>query len=246
MKNGIIILFLLHLTICSFSQNSLTVNELSYEVKGIYPPLSITKEKLNDAHTLMHINRYYQSSWVREFISVEILASYKGKIRRAVSNNDILTQEQKDIMDKVDVGTEIEVNVRYIPENTLTHNDVKVFDFNFMVHPENEAKYIGGQQELKQYLKENAIDKIPDGIFEGYDLAVVKFTISEIGEITDVNVFETSKDEKTDQLLLETICNMPNWKPAEYANGTKAKQEFALMVGNMENCVVYTLNTLRD
>ncbi|MGB1243675.1 MAG: hypothetical protein ACPG49_14195, partial [Chitinophagales bacterium] len=237
MKHSILILFLLQLTICSFSQNSLTANGLSCEVHGVYPPLSITKEKLNEAHTLMHLNRYYKSSWVRKFISVEILASYKGKTRKAVSKDDALTQEQKDIMDRVDVGTEIEVIVRYIPNNTLTHNDVKVFDFKFMVHPENEAKYVGGQQELTEYLKESVIDTIPDGIFEGYDLAVVKFTINEIGEITDVHIFETSKDEETDKLLLEAICNMPNWKPAEYIDGTKVKQEFVLMVGNMENCV---------
>lgn len=246
MKHSILILFLLQLTTFGLPQNFLTTNELNYEVQGVYPPLSITKIQLNEANTLENINRHYKSSWVSKFISVEILASYKGKMRTAISKNDVLTQEQKDLMDRVDVGTEIEVNVRYLPNNTLTHNDVKIFGFKFMVHPENEAEYLGGQQKLKQYLKDNAIDKIPSGIFEGYDLAVVKFTISETGEITDVHIFETSKDEKIDQLLLESICNMPNWKPAEYTNGTKAKQEFALMVGNMENCVVHTLNTLRD
>ncbi|MEZ4885296.1 MAG: hypothetical protein R3E32_11260 [Chitinophagales bacterium] len=246
MKNSIIILFLLHLTMCSFSQNYMKYNELNCEVHGIYSPLSITKEKLNEAHTLIDLNRHYPSSWIREYISVEILVSYKGVIKKAVSKNDILTQEQKDIMDRADVGTQIEVTVQYIPDNTLIQNEIKEINFKFMVNPENEAQYVGGQQQLKQYLKDNAMNKIPDGIFVGYDLAIVKFTISKEGEIIDVHVLETSKDEKIDKLLLDTICNMSNWKPAEYANGTKTKQQFALMIGNMENCMVHTLNTHQD
>ena len=90
------------------------------------------------------------------------------------------------------------------------------------------------------------MDKIPDGSFIGYDLAAVKFTINEEGKITDAHIFgseyQTSKNEKIDELLLETICNMSTWKPAEYANGTKVKQEFVLTVGNLENCMINLFN----
>ncbi|MFT7606499.1 MAG: hypothetical protein ACI8VT_004102, partial [Saprospiraceae bacterium] len=233
------------------SQDSLT-NELRYEVNRTYPSISIAKEKLKEAHTLIDLNEannlhlHYRPAWIREYISVEISASNKGILRKAVSENDTLSQEQKDIMNMADVGTDISVNIQYIPENTLKHNDAKEIDFKFTVNPESEAIYAGGQQQLKQYLKENAIDKIPTGSFKGYDLAAVKFTINEEGKIIDAHIFgpefQTSKDEKIDKLLLETICNMPNWKPAEYANGTKVKQEFVLTVGNMENCVIPLLN----
>lgn len=234
------------------SQDSLT-NELRYEVNRIYPFVSISKEKLNEAHTLTdlsnepnELNLYYKPSWIKEYISVEIFTNYKGKTRKALSKNDTLSQEQKDIMKMADVGTGISVKVRYIPENTLIHNDIKELDFSFTVDPESEAAYSGGQQQLKQYLKEKAIDKIPAGSFKNYDLAAVKFTISEEGEIIDAHVFETSKDENLDELLLETIRNMPCWIPAEYSNGTKIKQEFVLTVGNMENCMVNLLNIRRD
>ena len=59
------------------------------------------------------------------YISVEILTSYKGGIRKAVSKNDTLRQEQKDIMNMADLGTDISVKVQYIPDNTLKHNDPK-------------------------------------------------------------------------------------------------------------------------
>ena len=79
------------------SQDSLT-NELKYEVNRIYPPISITKEKLKEAHSLVDLNTNYKSSWVKEYISVEILASHKGKIKKAVGKNNTLSQEQKDIL----------------------------------------------------------------------------------------------------------------------------------------------------
>ena len=238
------------------SQDSLT-NELRYEVKRVYSNISITKEKLNEAHTLKDLDKeandlylYYKTSWIREYISIEILTSYKGKIRKTVSENDILSQEQKDIMNMADAGTDISVKVQYIPENTLTHNDIKEIDFIITIDPENEAEYIGGQQKLNQYLKENAIDKIPDGSFKNYDLTAIKFAINEDGQIIDAHIFDsvyqTYKNEKINDLLLETIRNMPCWTPAEYSNGIKVKQEFVLTVGNMKSCVIPLLNIRRD
>jgi TonB family protein len=219
---------------------------LSYEVNKVYPYISITKEKLKEAQTLTHLYADYKSSWVREYKLVEVLTRYKGRTRKAISKNDTLSQEQKDIMAEADVGADISVKVLYVPENTLVDNDIKEIVFTFTVEPESEAKYVGGQQQLLQYLKEKAIDNIPDDCFKGFDLAAVKFTINEEGEITDARVFETSKDQEVDRLLVDAIRNMPCWQPAEYANGKKVKQEFVLTVGNMENCMVNLLNIRRD
>lgn len=223
------------------SQDSLTF-ELRYEVNRTHPSHSITKEKLKEAHTLIDLNRYYKPSWVKEYISVEVLTSHRGKTKKAVSKNDTLSQAQKDLMNSADAGTDISVKVRYMPDNTLKYNDAKETNFTFTVEPESEAKYVGGAQQLKQYLKENAMDKIPDAIFKIHNLTAVKFTIDEAGQVIDAHVFESSKDKKTDELLLETICNMPNWKSAEYANGTTVKQEFVLTVGDHRSCVINLLN----
>lgn len=234
------------------SQGGLT-KDLKYEVNRVYPLVSITKEKLKKANTLIDLNNeandldlYFKPSWIRKYISVEVSASCKGKMRKAVSKNDALSQEQKDIMNMADAGTGISVQVQYIPENTLTHNDIKDLNFTFKVDPENEAKYSGGQQKLNQYLMEQAISKIPDGSFKNYDLAAIKFTINEAGEIINAQVFESVyqsyKNEKVNKLLVDAIRNMPCWEPAKYSNGIKVKQDFVLTVGNMESCVVNLLN----
>lgn len=250
MKKNFVLLILLLLTFPHLgSAQSISTHELQYEVKRIYPTISITEKQLKEAHTLIDLNKHYKASWIKEYISVEILASHKGKWRKAIGKNDTLSQEQKDIMNMADLGTDISVIVQYIPENTLTHNDIKEIDFSFTVDPENEAKYYTGQEQLMQYLKENAIDKIPEGSFKAYELAAIKFIINEEGEIINAHVFEsvyqTSRKEKIEKLLLETIRKMPCWKPAEYSNGTKAKQEFALIVGSMESCLVNLLNIRR-
>ncbi len=220
--------------------------EPEYEVNRIYPYISITEEKLNSVQTLIDINEHYKSSWIREYISVEISASYEGRTKKAISKNETLSQEQKDLINMADLGTDIAVKVQYMPENALKNNDIKEMPFTFTIDPKSDAKYPGGQQQLKQYLKDNAMAKIPDSNFKRYNLTALKFTINEEGQIIDAHVFETSKDKKIDDLLLEAISNMPSWKPAEYANGTKAKQDFVLTVGDHESCVINLLNIRKD
>ena len=100
-QNKLIVLLFIAIAIpyLGSSQDNLTF-EPSYEVNRIYPFISISKEKLNEARTLTDLGNetnklghYYKSSWVREYISVEVLTSYKGKTRKAVSTNDTLSQE---------------------------------------------------------------------------------------------------------------------------------------------------------
>ena len=205
-----------------------------FEIHRIYPFVSIAAEKLAEAQTLTDINTHFKAAWVKEYISVELLASYRGKQRKALSQTDKLTPEQKDLIHLADVGTEISIKVRYMPENNLPHNDIKEMGFTFTVEPESEARFSGDDQQLRQFLKERAIDKIPEGTFKDLDLAAVTFAVDNDGEIIDVHLFEASKDEKIDALLLETVRSMPSWRPAQYSNGVRVKQEFVLTVGSME------------
>ncbi len=224
--------------------------DFTYKVNRTYPSLSITKEKLNEARTLADLNQYYKPSWVKAYISVEISASCEGEIKKALSDNNRLNPAQKDLMNTLDADTDISVKIDYIPNNTLKHNDPKEMTFTLAVEPENEATYPGGTQQLQQYLKENVGDKIAEDVFSIYHLAAVNFTIDEEGRVVDAHLFEggyqSFEHEKTKALLLEAICNMPNWTPAKYADGTKVKQGFVLTVGDHRSCVVNLLNIRRE
>jgi TonB family protein len=228
-----------------FSQVN-SAGELEYGVYRTYPAICVTKEKLREAHTIMDLNPHYKSSWVRTYLEVEVVTIHNGRKRKATTNTDFLSEEQKANLTRADVGSEVYVNVHYIPENSLKHNDPKNFDFTFIVDPDKEAEYPGGKQQLNLSLKEKAIDKIPAGTFEGYAIAAVKFTINEEGKTTEAKVIWSSDDDKVDELLLETIQNMSDWSPATYTDGTKVRQEFVFLVGNMENCMVHTLNIHKD
>lgn len=224
-----------------FGSSQEHANSLDYQVHIVHPPLSISHETLQEAQTIMDLNAHYQPSWVKKYVKVETITFHQGKIKKVLSYNDALTQQQKDNLYKADVGSDITLKVHYIPENTLTNNDVKKFNFTFLINPQRNAHY-PAQQDIMEILREKIISKIPKGTFLEYDLAAIKFTISPEGEVINTHVFESSEDDNINRLMIETIQNMPCWIPAEYNNGTTVSQDFVLLVGNMENCHIPRLN----
>ena len=223
------------------AQDSLSL-ELSYGVYINYPPLAIPKKTLLNANTIKDLIPHYKPSWVKEYISVELFTSHKGERLKVLAKDNRFTEEQKEHLRRVDEGSDITIKVHYIPNNTLKHNDPKEMSFTFTVDPDDEAQFPGGKQQLQQYLKENIMDKISEASFKQYQLAAVKFTIDEVGKIRQPQVFWSAEDKKIDQLFLESIHNMPNWKPARYADGTKVKQDLVLLVGDMKSCVANMVN----
>lgn len=243
MKNSIIIHILLVFSFVQLgSAQAPMADNFTFEIRRNYLPLSITKDQLLSARTLVDLNRHFKPSWIRTYLVVDVLTVHDGKVEKTSGNGLTLSPLQKDRMKTADVGADISVVVQYIPENTLMNNEPKELDFTFSIRPEQDARYAEGPEQLKKYLEETAINKIPKHVFEGYKLAVVKFVVDEQGRITDPAIFWPSEDASVDKLLLATICDMPNWIPGSYANGQKVRQEFVFTVGNMESCVVPLLN----
>ena len=212
--------------------------DISYQVLKANPTLSISPDELVEANSLQDLNSFYKPEWVKSYIKVEISVTFDGKSQRALSLDDTLSTEQIEIMRCADAGSDISVIVDYIPENNLSHNEAQQVDFTFSVEPETDAYYLGGQTALLQYIKMHAIDHIPDNTFEGYDLAAVQFTVTEEGHIENTHLFESSKNEAIDALLIDVICKMPQWQPAVYSDGSPAAQEYV--------CLLYTSPSPRD
>lgn len=246
-NNRILILFafILSLTLYVHAQSDLAY-EFSYDIYRVYPSLSLTKEKMSDADSLIHLNTHYTSSWVKEYVSVELSGKSNGVIKKAVGKNDKLTKEQKQILKSADVDAEIFVLVKYIPDNNLSSNDVKEITFSFTVDPQKDANYPGGEEELKKYLKKQIIENVKLNSFTQHNLTAVKFSISKDGKILSPFVFQSSDNEDVDALLIETICKMPKWVPAEYSDGTKVEQEYVLAIGDMKSCVTNLINIRED
>lgn len=219
-----------------------TSESLLYKVDRVSQSITISKEVLMEAKTLQDVYRFYKPEWVREYLSVTTSLTKDGQPIEVISKNDMLSQEQKDQMIAADPNTTISVSINYIPENNLKSNSPKQEGFSFSVDPDSEASYPEGYDKLDQYLKKVAIDEIAGDRFDKNVLAAIKFTVTESGEIVNPLLLESSKDEEIDKILLASIKNMPCWKPAEYSNGLKVKQDFVFTVGNMESCVVNLLN----
>ncbi|MCC7026562.1 MAG: energy transducer TonB [Saprospiraceae bacterium] len=238
-KNQILLIVLLSIG-CAF--NSFAQNDLKFEINKVLPFFSIQENKLDKINTLSDLDKRYPTSWVKEYIFVEISAYKNGTQTKVSGISDVLNQEQKELIRLADRRSDITVNVMYLPNNSLKNNTVKQYDFKVTIMPDKNAVYSTGAKQLIQYLQKNSIVNIEAGSFTGYDLTAIKFTITEQGHITDIQVALPSKDTKIDEMLVTAISKMPNWKPAEFSNGLKVKQNFVLTIGNMENCMVNLLN----
>ena len=222
--------------------NCFAQNDLKFEINKVLPFVSIQENKLAEINTLQDLDKRYPASWVKEYFSVEISAFKNGTKLKALGNNDVLTQEQKELIQTADRNRDIAISITYLPNNSLKNNTEKQYDFDVTVMPVKNASYAEGAEQLTQYLRNNCIVNIDAGSFTGYDLTAIKFTVTEQGYIKDIKVAMPSKDAKVDEMLVAAISKMPTWKPAEFSNGLKIKQDFVLTIGNMENCMVNLLN----
>lgn len=219
---------------------------LDFAIHRVYPSLVLTSSELATAKTLTDLNHRFESDWVKEYLSVELTTQLQGKSIKTIGQDINVTAEQKQALGKADVGSPISVKVKYIPDNTLSDNDAKFLEFSIIPEPVISASFPGGEESMSYYLLSKAINTIPSHTFQGYDLAAITFSIDESGEVVNAKIFDqgygSSPSKTIDSLLLSSIAQMPCWSPAEYHDGTKAKQDFILTVGNMQNCIFNTFN----
>jgi hypothetical protein len=240
-QNKLIFLFLLVSSFC-ISQDT-QIDDLICGIYVNHPPRAIAKEKLLVADSLVHLDKNYKSDWIKEFISVEISAYNNGVLRKVRSENDLLNQEQKELLSKVDDDKEIYVRVDYMPNNKLSYNEPKEHSFSLGIKPEVESKFPGGQQALDQYLQENVLDKISDIPLKQYQMEAVTFVVDKEGYVINPKTVNwPSDDERINDILMKAVCNMPRWIPANHANGIKVKQELVLTLGDANSCIMNLIN----
>jgi len=216
--------------------------EIEVLINPVVPYISVTPAELKEATNVDDLSKRFKTSWVESYKSVIVYTSHKGKIRKENSTSDLFTVKQKENMLTADFGKDIKILIKYIPDNGLSSNDVKELVYEVSIVPHKEATYIGGQDQLDTYLNENVLDMLNKDVFKEYSLSAVKFTVNEMGQVVEANITQSSNDTKTDKILLDAICQMPDWEPASYANGQKEKREFVLSVGDHRSCVVNLLS----
>ena len=240
----------LHVAVQTFYQGKLINTQWTAIDKGS----KIVKVPVNTTHTSEYtvrmsftkFNSFYEDDWVQEYKSVSVTTIHAGKSMTSLGKDDMLSGDQKKLLHHSDPGTEITIDVKYLPKNDLSSNEIKTNSFSFIVNPDKAASFEGGVEKLNAHFYEKAISKIDPDIFVDYTLAAVIFTVDENGEIINPRMFEPFKDGEVETLLLNSVKSMPCWIPAEYDNGLKVEQEFVLLVGNMANCNVYSLHIRKE
>ena len=213
----------------------------AYEIVNVRPYFTVDRTELQTARTLSDLNRHYHPEWVRESRSVTLRTCEEGVWYATPGRAATLTPDQRTRLAAADAGSEVEFRISYLPENNLRDNPLREEKFSFVVEPTREARFPGPAAELKTYLKQRAADRVPPGTFQGYDLAAVKFTVTTAGEVVNAHIFESSRNPAVDAVLLAAVRDMPRWEPARYADGTPAPREMALVMGNLESCVMNLL-----
>ena len=229
MKTNFFVLFLLLVCQAAFSQETIPQRMVTYEIHGTYTR-SIHQDQLSNAGSLGDIMPYYPAAWIMSYNSAEVSTTSNGTPMSAPGDNDILTEQQKNILRTADLGSDVVINIIYKTNNSATGDpESRIIHYDVTVVPEIEAAYSSGKEAMNKYLKEKAIDKLPDSKDNPYQ-AIVSFTVTEEGKIADTQITKSSGSASTDKLLLKAITKMPAWKPAQKAKGTKVKQSFEFTV----------------
>lgn len=169
-----------------------------------------------------------------EVVYTQISVTVQGKTRVAKSTSDKLSAEQKDILKQADMGSDIDLKLRYkyknqTPDNFGSRDKIAEGSVQLTMVPDTEAEFPGGFKQLSAYFENNVINKIADkNVSEKIFNATIRFTINADGQVQRPEVVRTSTSARIDQLLLEAMGKMPKWKPSVNANGTKVKQEFTI------------------
>ena len=207
-------------------------------------PLSniVTCEKLSEAKLMSDIIPDYPTAYYNsliDYVNIEIITTQNGKQIIAANLIDSLTLEQKNNLNYADMSSTIGIKIHFKykdPANDVVGSARKIKEMNFGITlvPAKEAEFEGGLEQMNSFVKENVISKIPlnNNSAKIPNVSVV-FTVNELGKAIDARILKSSSDPKIDQLMIDAVNKMPQWKPAENAKGEKIKQEFSFGIPNV-------------
>jgi TonB family protein len=184
-------------------------------------------------------NSFLQEDFDRiiAYQSVTLSALQNGKMVKATSNSPKLTRQQMELLKHTDVGTEIQVSIRFKYQNEAVKvfgdgSSVKEGDFRVKVVPHTESAFPGGKDGLTTFFTKQVSARItPSVLTKTTDRAIVSFVVSEEGTVTNPAIITSSKTPKIDQIILDAIRKMPSWKPAVDAKGNRVPQTFRITFG---------------
>ncbi len=236
---------LLCITIQTYAQLEIAEN-LEINIQKIYPSFSVDQDEISGLKVISDLNPHFKTEWIKEYYTVQFSAEVKGQMRYAKSKNNIITEEQRSLLNNVDHESKVNISIDYLPDNNLSHNEAKNFSFDAIVEPHRHAKFGTKEADMKKYLNKTIdISKLKQ-VYKPHAVAVVKFTVNSTGLVTDIQLVESTSSKEVDDMLTQAICNMPDWTPAKYRDGTLTSQDLVLTVGDHNSCTMNLFNIRKD
>ena len=202
--------------------------------------LSVLQSELASAEVLDDIHPDYKGEWVEKYISTEIKVINNGTIKSVKGENTILSQAQKKLISNAEVGSELMIVVHYIPKNSLKNNTPKEMHYSYQILPATLAEFPGGYEGFDLFVNQNITTKLSPDLREKLKIAKIQFTISEDGSIDNVHFLEGTNDLELNSFLIDTICKMPFWAPAQDLYGNSTKQTLRFLISSTKNsCLLY-------
>lgn len=204
---------------------------INFSIRGNFE-VPVTQSKLRSASALKDFIKDYPSNWIEDYVSVELTAVENGNSTAVKGVNANLNAEQKKLLSAMRLNAKLEVNIKYHRKNSVTGlTDLHTSHLVMTVIPETEAKFPGGETYLNNYINKNIVDRIDGDLMEVIRNCKVLFMVDEKGNVADAKMTSSTGDNKTDQLIMEALYEMPVWSPALDENKTKVRQQFEFSIG---------------
>ncbi|WP_299277686.1 hypothetical protein [uncultured Psychroserpens sp.] len=170
-----------------------------------------------------------------QFISMIVVKDNKQTDEIAMRKTDKLSKSQIELLKSANFSTHILIRSDYenISEETL-QTKYGYWCPHLTIVPEQQAKYIYGQDALVSYLEENGeavLESIDENKFKSVS---VYFTVTKEGLISNTRMESNSNHPKVDEKIIELITGSSGqWVPAKNIKGEDVDQElvFSLSTG---------------
>lgn len=210
--------------------------QLFYEVRATHHR-AVSAKSLHSAKTMSDFCIGFPKNWITQYVSTELVLTNGTKTERTFGKNDSLTNQQQQILKTAKLDSEIEITIRYMAENPVSHTvSVRTMQMAMTVTPEKEARFGEGYPSLAAYFDENVVKKITPVDSASFRDVKVLFMVSEDGSVNDIRLLDTSGKPESDKLIVETLRTMPKWNPAKDDQGKAVKQSFQFTVTTKQGC----------
>ncbi|MEL6811558.1 MAG: hypothetical protein AAFP76_09510 [Bacteroidota bacterium] len=166
-------------------------------------------------------------------LNVIILEGEEPTYNQEMSKGGDLTARQIQLLQSAEYSTNLVIRADYMEKNAATGQVEESYWSPYLtVVPEKQAVYKGGENALKQFLKDQTEAVRAQVDPEKLQPAKLYFIVTKEGTIEHVKLDRPSGYPEVDEKMIQLIGETQNaWQPAEDANGKKVDQELVVSFG---------------